>query len=57
MKTATPIVSIITIGLLCAYALYIGQNGLILAGAVACIAGLGGYLAPHKKPKNNGDST
>lgn len=49
MKKLTPIIAIITIGLLEAYAIYQGINGTALAGSLAIVAGLGGYIAPHKK--------
>jgi len=47
----TPIVSILVIGGLAAFALYMKVDGLLLAGSFAIIAGLGGYIAPHKKSK------
>lgn len=53
MKTVTPIISILVIGGLLAYALYLRIDGLLLAGGCAVIAALGGYVAPHKKPPNN----
>lgn len=46
-----PIVAIIVIGALEAYAINQQINGVLLAGSIAVIAGLGGYIAPHKKPK------
>lgn len=49
MKLITPITSIICITGLIAYALHLGIDGLLLAGGVGIIAGLGGYIAPHKQ--------
>lgn len=49
MKKATPIIAIIAIVALEAYAINQGLNGVLLAGSIAIIAGLGGYIAPHKK--------
>lgn len=53
----TPIVAIIVIGALGAYALSQGINGVLLAGLTAIIGGLGGYTVKAKKPapKGNGD--
>ena len=51
MKLATTIVAIIVIGALAGYALHKGQDGVLLAAVFAIIAGLGGYIAPHKPPK------
>ncbi len=49
------IISIMCITVLIAYSLYLGFDGLLLAGGVAVIAGLGGYavkrVAPTDKPK------
>ena len=53
MKKSTPIIAIVVIGALVAYAMHLGINGVILAGAVAVVAGLGGYIAPHKKPPSD----
>ena len=53
IKTLTPIIAIITIGLLEALALSKGIDGVLLAGSVAVIAGLGGFSATRiirKKP-------
>ena len=50
IKKLTPIIAILTIAGLITYALHLGINGVILAGGVAVIAALGGYVAPHKKP-------
>jgi len=50
IKKLTPIVAIVVIGALEAYAISQHLNGVILAGVVAIIAGLGGYIAPHKTP-------
>lgn len=49
MKMLTPIVAILVIGFLMGYALYLRLDGLLLAGACVIIAGLGGYIAPHRK--------
>lgn len=49
MKNLPPIVAIIVIGSLAAYALHQNIDGLLLAGSFAIIAGLAGYIAPHKK--------
>lgn len=50
IKKLTPIIAIAAIGGLCAFALSRGVNGVVLAGVIAILAGLGGYAAPHKKP-------
>jgi hypothetical protein len=47
----TPIVAILVIGALMAYALSQGIDGLALAGSVAIIAGLGGFTAKSIKDK------
>lgn len=52
-KTAVIITAILVIGGLLAYALHLRIDGLLLAGGVAVIAGLAGYVAPHKKPPTN----
>jgi len=44
------IVALICVTALLAFALYQGIDGALLAGGVAVLAGLGGYVAPHKKP-------
>lgn len=49
MKKLTPIIAIIIIGLLEAYAINQGINGVALSGTIAVIAALGGYIAPHRK--------
>lgn len=49
IKALTPIIAILVIGALIAYAMCMHIDGLILAAGVAIIAGLGGYIAPHKK--------
>ncbi len=51
MSKVTPIVAILAIGALSAFALSRNIDGLALAGAFALIAGIAGYSAPHKKPK------
>jgi len=53
MKKATPIIAILVIGALLAYAMHLRIDGLLMAGGVAVIAGLAGYVAPHKKPPNS----
>ncbi len=51
LKALTPILAILVIGALEAYAISRGINGVILAGAVAVIAGLGGYeIKSLRKP-------
>lgn len=50
MKKATPIVATLVIGALLAYAMHLHIDGLLLAGGIAVIAGLAGFVAPHKKP-------
>jgi len=49
LKKLTPIVAILVIGALEAYAISQGQNGALLAGGTALIAGLGGYVVGGKK--------
>jgi len=49
LKKLTPIIAIIIIGALEAYAISQHMDGVLLAGSIAIIAGLGGYIAPHKK--------
>ena len=49
IKTLTPIIAILAIVALEAYAISQHMNGVLLAGVVAIIAGLGGYIAPHRK--------
>lgn len=46
------IISIICITALIAYALYLGFDGLLLAGGVAVIGGLGGYAVKRVAPSN-----
>lgn len=53
MKTATPIVAIIVIALLIAYALHQHVDGVILAGGIAIIGGICGYVVPRRKPPTN----
>ncbi len=50
MKT---ILAIVIIGVLIAWALWLGYNGALLAGAVAVIAGLGGYQVKKVKETRN----
>jgi len=50
IKKLTPIIAILVIGGLAAYALSKNIDGLLLAAVFAIIAGLGGFIAPHKKP-------
>ncbi len=45
LKKLTPIIAILVIGALEAYALSQDTNGVLLAGSIAVIAGLGGYTA------------
>lgn len=49
----TPIIAILVIGALEAYAISQQINGVLLSGSIAIIAGLGGYAAVKKvtKPK------
>jgi len=49
IKKLTPIVAIIVVGGLVAYAISQKMNGALLATSLSIIAGLGGYFAPHKK--------
>lgn len=49
MKALTPIVSILAIAGLLAWAMYLKIDGLALAGGVAIIGGLGGFYIPHDK--------
>lgn len=49
IKTLTPIIAILGIVALEAYAISQNINGVLLAGSIAILAGLGGYIAPHKK--------
>jgi len=49
MQKVTPILAIVIIGALAAYAMHLGINGVLLAGVFAIVAGLGGYIAPHRK--------
>lgn len=51
IKTITPIIAILVIGALSAYAISQGINGVAMAVTIGVIAALGGYTAPHKKPK------
>lgn len=50
MKKVTPIIAILAIAGLIAYAMHLNINGVVLSIGVALIAGLGGYIAPHKPP-------
>lgn len=50
IKKLTPIIAMFIIAALLAYAMYLRIDGLLLAGGVAIIAGLGGFVAPHRKP-------
>ena len=43
IKACVPIIAMVIIGVLCGLALYFGYDGVMLAAAVAVIAGLGGY--------------
>lgn len=45
LKTLIPIIAILTITALEAYAISQNIDGVLLAGAIAVIAGLGGYTA------------
>lgn len=49
IKHFTPIVSILAIAGLLAWAMYLDIDGLVLAGGVAIIGGLGGFYIPHDK--------
>lgn len=49
IKQFTPIVSILAIAGLLAWAMYLRIDGLILAGGVAIIGGLGGFYIPRDK--------
>lgn len=53
MRLFTPIFAIFCITFLTGFALSLGYNGAILAGACAIIGGLGGYAATRKKPPTN----
>lgn len=46
------IVTVLVIGALEAYALYLGYNGILLAGAVALIAGVPAVLITRKIVRN-----
>ncbi|MBA7676162.1 hypothetical protein ES703_84403 [subsurface metagenome] len=48
IKIVAPVISILAITGLLLYAMHLRIDGLLLAGGVAIIAGLGGYIAPHK---------
>ena len=50
----TPIIAIISITGLLAYALSLGIDGVILSGGCAIIAGLGGYEIKVLKDKRKG---
>lgn len=45
-----PLVAIIVIGILDAYAISKGMNGVLLATSIAVIAGLGGFAVKAKLP-------
>ncbi len=49
LSVLTPIIAIIIIAGLEAYAISQHLNGVLLAGSIAIIAGLAGWSAPHKK--------
>lgn len=49
IKALTPIIAILAIAGLMAYAVNQGIDGVLLAGVIAVVAGLAGYIAPHKK--------
>lgn len=51
MALITTIIAILAITGLTAYALSLHIDGVLLAGSVAILAGLGGYVAPHRKKK------
>lgn len=51
IKKLTPIIAILVIGGLETYALSQNINGVLLAGSIAIIAGLGGYTARKKIDK------
>jgi len=55
IKKLTPIIAILVIGALIAYALSQGINGALLASGTAIIAGLGGYTAKGKMPSHKGE--
>ncbi|MBA7712380.1 hypothetical protein ES703_121354 [subsurface metagenome] len=55
IKKLTPIIAILTIGALEAFAISQGVNGVLLAGSIAVIAGLGGYAAKVKTPPAKGN--
>jgi hypothetical protein len=52
MAIITPIITVLAITGLTAYALSLHIDGVLLAGSVAILAGLGGYVAPHRKKKD-----
>ncbi|MBA7575253.1 hypothetical protein ES708_17074 [subsurface metagenome] len=51
MAIITTLTAIIAIAGLTGYALSLHIDGVLLAGSVAILAGLGGYAAPHRKKK------
>lgn len=51
IRTLTPIIAILSIVALEMYALSQGINGVLLAGSIAVIAGLGGYTTKTLKDK------
>jgi len=53
MEKLTAIIAIIAICILELCALKAGINGIMLAGAVAAIAGLGGFVTGKLKAKND----
>ena len=52
-KKLTPIIAILAIFLLEGYAIHKEMDGVILAGVIAILAGLGGYIAPHKPTRKD----
>jgi len=54
IKQIIPIIAIFVIGGLEAYAISQNINGVLLAGSIAVIAGLGGYTAKVKKSSTKG---
>ena len=51
IKALTPIICALVILLLVGYALHLGIDGVLLAGVIAILAGLGGYQGKILKDK------
>lgn len=50
MEKIVPLIVVLCITGLAMFAISRGYDGVLLAGVVAVLAGIGGYVAPHKKP-------